>query len=130
MNNSIDTLTGANTGEFTAVTGTQSGAKRLLDVAVASVLGGGTVGGGVYGNKAVSTAAVIGAVSTSNLTGRTVLIVHPVNGDIYWGFDTSVTTSNGMRIPDDSTAVFRVGDSQNIYFIAASSIDVRFVESL
>lgn len=83
---------------------------------------------GVYGAKTVGTSAVLAAVSSSNAAGRNILVITPTDGDIYWGFTNAVTTSTGTPLYQRSTNNFAINDSTTIYLIAASSVNVRFVE--
>ena len=57
-------------------------------------------GSGVYGNLALTTAntAYEVKVGGSRLTGRKSLTIMPIDADMYWGYSSSVTTSNGTPI--------------------------------
>jgi hypothetical protein len=83
---------------------------------------------GTYGAKSVSTSAVIGAVSTSNKSPRKALVASPTDGTIYWGFDSSVTTTTGMPIASGATSRWNVDANVTIYFIAAAAVNVRIAE--
>lgn len=83
---------------------------------------------GVYGAKVVSTSAVLAAVSSSNASGRKILVITPTDGDIYYGFTNAVTTSTGTPLYQRSTNNFAINDTTSIYLIAASSINVRIIE--
>ncbi len=83
---------------------------------------------GVYTAKSVSTSAVLLAVSTSNRAGRTYLSAYPTDGTIYWGHDSSVTTSTGTPITSGTLGIWNLRDTDTIYAIAGSSINVRITE--
>ena len=86
---------------------------------------------GTYGNKNVST-VVIAATAGSNHASRSMLLVTPIDGDLYWGFDNSVTIANGTLITATETAKFLFNPlvDVDIYIIAESgTVDTRFVEA-
>jgi len=78
---------------------------------------------GVYGTLTVGTSAVQAKVGGSNLANRKLLTVdNTSNAVIYWGYDSSVTTTNyAGRIFKDQQASWAIGPNLNIYFIAGSA---------
>lgn len=73
---------------------------------------------GVYGALTVGTTAVEARVGGSPLANRKGLIVHNNSNRImYWGYDSSVTTSNGIPIFPGSAASWSIGPSLSIYLI-------------
>jgi hypothetical protein len=78
-----------------------------------------------YGAVSVSTTATLIKAATAS---RKTLLVQPLDGDIYFGSDASVTTSNGVLIRQLTGMVIEnVGD---VYAIAAAATDVRFFEEV
>lgn len=84
---------------------------------------------GAYGAKTVSTSAVLMNVSGTNFTGRQTLTIQPDDGEVYWGFDSSVTTSNGTKIARGTLAVFSIQDDVDIYCISSTTVDTRVTEN-
>lgn len=86
----------------------------------------GLANGGVYGSLSVPTAntAVEAKVGASRLTNRKFLQIYSNNNGLFWGLDSSVTTSNGQPLvngqvitfsidPDSSFQVWLVGSSNS-----------------
>jgi hypothetical protein len=86
---------------------------------------------GVYGSITVGNSAVAIRVGGSNLSNRKSLVANNnSNAIIYWGYDSSVTTANGMPWAIGQTVSWAVGDSVTIYAIAgAPNKNVRVAES-
>lgn len=79
---------------------------------------------GGYGNVTVTTSAQ--AIRAAATTRRSVTIYNNGSQAVYVGFDTSVTTSNGMPIPAGGEREIRVTSA--IYGIVASgTADVRYL---
>lgn len=82
-----------------------------------------------YGTKTVTTNATL--IIAANPQRRNLTIV-PVDGDIYIGPDSSITTANGIPLwggsirDQDKVPEGYTGD---VYGIAGSSIDVRYWET-
>lgn len=86
-------------------------------------------GPAAYGNKIVTTTPQVVRVGASNLLERTVVWVQPVDGLIYYGFDSSVSASNGFKVFKDQLFEHEVGDLLDVYIVAASgSVNVRIAE--
>lgn len=81
----------------------------------------------VNGDVSVGTSAIELIVGASMYSGRTVIAVTPTDGTIYVG-DENVTVSNGTPIQENETTVFLLKDTQSLYGIASSTIDVRVIE--
>ena len=125
MNNSILTLTGESTNhQHSAVTGTDSGNKRLLDVCTYA---------------STYTKNTFSAVKTSVTTSATaiqfpekaenVVIMHVSTGNIVWlGEDASVSVAGGTAFPLIANTpyyfTFKQGNNNNLYAIAGSTIPV------
>lgn len=85
-------------------------------------------GPALYGNLSVSTSAIEVKVGASPMDGRTVVTIQPLDGDIYYGYDSSVTTSTGTKIFQGQFFPFEATEKLSIYVIAASTIDCRITE--
>lgn len=85
-------------------------------------------GPSVYSAVSVTTSAAEVKVGGSALDERKVIVIQPTNGTIYLGFDSSVTSSNGLVLKKAQTLILEAGDSQPIFAIAASTVDVRIWE--
>jgi len=86
-------------------------------------------GPAVYGNISVITTAIEAKVGTSVLAERSVVTVQPIDGDIYYGYDNSVTITTGTKIIEGQTWPFEAGEQLHIYLIAeAGTVDVRITE--
>ena len=84
---------------------------------------------GAFGAISVTTSALLASVTGTNHTARRFLLLYPTDGDIFWGFDNTVTTSSGMKIQQDDAAILKVTDSDNIFVISVGTVDVRVIES-
>lgn len=82
-----------------------------------------------YSNINVSTTAVELKVGASPADDRKVMIIQALGNRVYIGFDSSVTTSNGIELSKRQTLFLEVSDQVNVWAIANSgTIDVRIVE--
>jgi hypothetical protein len=83
----------------------------------------------VYSNINVSTTAVELKVGATPSAERKVIIVQSLGNRIYIGFDSGVTTSNGIELSKRQTLFLEVSENANIWAIASSgTIDVRIAE--
>lgn len=85
-------------------------------------------GPAVYGNISVTTSAAELKVGGSTYEDRKVLSIQPIDGDIFVGYDSSVTTSNGIKIFQGQYVELERGELLPVYAIAASTVDVRISE--
>lgn len=77
--------------------------------------------GGLHGSLSVSTTAVAVRVGASNLVNRKVLMFHNNGtGTLYWGYNNTVNSSNGMPLKKDQFCVGDWGPGTTIYIIASS----------
>lgn len=72
----------------------------------------------VYGTLSVGTTAVEVKVGGSPLTNRKMVHMLAEDNQIYWGYDASVTTSNGTRIYKNQFVELPIGPDISIYVIA------------
>lgn len=69
---------------------------------------------------AVSTTTVQAKVGASPLSERKVVTIQPIDGVIYIGFVTPVSTSMGFYVAKRQIISLEASESQSIYMIAAS----------
>lgn len=85
-------------------------------------------GPAVYKNLSVSTATEV-RVGATPLQERKLVTVQPIDGDVYFGYDNSVTTSTGTLIYQGTVYPIEVSDKLPVYVIAATgTVDVRITE--
>ena len=85
-------------------------------------------GPGVYGTLSVSTATEL-KVGGSALEERKVVSFQPVDGDIYYGYDSSVSTSTGTLVLKNQLVIIEAGTTLPVWLIAATgTVDVRITE--
>lgn len=86
-------------------------------------------GPAVYTNLSVTTTAAEAKVGASALDERKVIGIQPLDGDIFWGYDSSVTSTTGHKIYQDVYVEIEASEQLSVYLVAASgSIDVRISE--
>lgn len=86
---------------------------------------------GVYGALTVGTSAVEIKVGGSRLTNRkAVTFYNNSNQVMYWGFNSSVTTSNGTPIAKNEFVVWQISDVVQLWVIAGQAgLNSRVTES-
>jgi len=87
-------------------------------------------GPAVYSNVTVTDTASEVKVGGTVLIERKVVTIQPIDGVVYFGYDNSVTTSNGTKIFKGQTYTIEAGDSLEVWVIAdtGESVDVRITE--
>lgn len=86
-------------------------------------------GPGVYSSQSVTTSAAELKVGASPLGERKVVSIQPIDGEVYYGFDGSVTSSNGTKIFKGEKFFLECGSKLPIYLVAASgTVDTRIAE--
>lgn len=83
---------------------------------------------GVYGSVTIGTSAVEAKIGASKLINRKSLTITPITNTVYWGYDSSVTTSNGTPIFKSSTFSFDYNISIFVISPTASN-DIRITEA-
>jgi hypothetical protein len=83
---------------------------------------------GAYKSLTVSTTAVELKVGATVLAARQAVTIMPIDRDIFWGYDSSVTVANGTKIFKGQFLMLPIGPAVSIYLIAAGSTDVRVGE--
>ena len=86
-------------------------------------------GPGVYGSISVSTTAIEVKVGGSVQTERQIITIQPLDGDIYFGYDSSVTTSTGTKIFRGQQYPLEARETLSVFVIAESgTVDTRITE--
>jgi hypothetical protein len=88
-------------------------------------------GGSVYDALTVGATATEVKVGSSALGKRHTVVINNVSGNsIYYGWDSNVTTSNGLELQAGETVVLSldIEYSQKIYAIASANTEVRIAE--
>lgn len=102
------------------VSATTNGDLQATDVANTSC---------VYKNVSVTTSASELKVGVSRLTARKMIVIEPLGGDIYFGYDSSITTSNGILLKKGQIMALPIGATISVYAICASGTqDTRIQE--
>lgn len=67
----------------------------------------------------------------ANLPDRQLVTVTPTNGDIFFGYEDTVTVATGTPICEGQTLAISAGDCVDLYIVTASTvaIDVRITEA-
>lgn len=89
--------------------------------------------GGVFGTLSIPTAntAVEAKVGGSRLVNRKSLVIIPQD-DMFWGYDNTVTISNGMPIKKDQVLIFSIDANSTfqVWLVAsANSKNAKIAES-
>lgn len=86
-------------------------------------------GPGTHGNLSVTTTAVELKVGGSALDQRVVVTIQPLDGDIYFGYNDSVTASTGTKVFKGQFFPLEATDQLPVWLVAASgTVDVRITE--
>jgi len=87
-------------------------------------------GPGDQTNLSVSTSPQEVKVGASRLDQRTVITIQPLDGDIYFGYNSgTLTSSTGTKIFQGQYFPLEAADSLAVYVVAASgTVDVRITE--
>lgn len=73
---------------------------------------------GVYAELTVGTTAVAVRVGGSNLEDRQLITMRAKRNSVYWGYDSSVTTTTGTRLFKDELVIMPIGEEIDVYLIA------------
>lgn len=85
---------------------------------------------GMNTNITVTTTPVLAKVGTDALLGRKYVSVQPKDGDVYFGYDASVSSSNAAGLIFENQIVYIPAETNiTIYLVTASgSVGVRLGE--
>lgn len=84
--------------------------------------------GAQYRAQSVTTSAALALGGSSALTDRKMLHITPTNGTIYWGYNSSVTTTTGTPLFTNQTLYLSIGTGVTVYVISATTTDARIAE--
>ena len=73
---------------------------------------------GVYGTITVGTTPVLLKVGASVLNKRKMITIQPNDNAVYFGYDSSVTTSTGTRVFKDQFMPLAIGPDITVYLVA------------
>lgn len=82
-----------------------------------------------YRAQSVTTSAAEALGGATILSGRKLIMITPTNGIIYWGTNSSVTTTTGTPIFSNSTLILSFSDNVHVFVIASTTTDSRIVEA-
>jgi hypothetical protein len=86
-------------------------------------------GPAIFAALSVGSTAVEVKVGAAPLEERTSISVQPLDGNIYYGYDSSVSTSNGTKIFKSQLLIIEAASSLPVYVIAETgTVDVRITE--
>ena len=86
-------------------------------------------GPAIHGKLIVTTTAVEVKVGASVLEERTIITIQPVDGDIYFGYSSGVTSATGTKIFKGQIYPMEATDKLPVYIVAATgTVDVRITE--
>lgn len=81
-----------------------------------------------YRAQSITTSAAEALGGATILVNRKFISITPTNGNIYWGTNSSVTTTTGTPIFTNQTLVLSFTDNVHVFLIAAATTDSRIVE--
>ena len=87
-------------------------------------------GPGVQGAISVTDTAVELKVGANRLEQRAVVSFQPLDGDVYFGYDNTVTSTTGTKVFKGQYFPLEAEDQLTVYLVAATgeTIDVRITE--
>lgn len=81
-----------------------------------------------YRAQSITTSAAEALGGATILANRKLLHITPTNGTIYWGYNSSVTTTTGSPLFPNNTLWLSVTDNVHVYIIAGTTVDSRIGE--
>lgn len=101
-----------------------------IPIVISSSSGLGLRGPGLEGNISVGTIAVEVKVGATKLTNRQSVTLLPIDSKMYWGFNSTVTTSTGTPVYKNQLITFNALDTCSIWIICSTNgKNVRVTES-
>lgn len=85
-------------------------------------------GPGVYAAKTVTSTPQEVKVAGTVLEERKVVTIQPTDGDIWFGYDDSVSSTTGTRIYQGQFIQLEASDSLPVWIVSGGSVNVRITE--
>lgn len=85
-------------------------------------------GPATYGALSVTSSPVEVKVGGSPLEDRKAISIQPLDGNIFYGFDGSVTVSTGTKLFQGEKFFLEAGDSLSVFVVSADTVDTRIAE--
>jgi hypothetical protein len=85
-------------------------------------------GPAVFSAITVSTSPVEVKVGATRLQERQFVTIQPTTGDVWFGYDNTVTVSNGTKIFKNQVFPVDASDTLPVFLIAQESVNVRISE--
>lgn len=87
-------------------------------------------GPGVYDNISVTDTPSEVKVGASVLVERKIVTIQPTDGVVYFGYDNSVSSTNGTKIYKNQIMFLEAGDLLPVWIVAETgeTVDVRITE--
>jgi len=86
-------------------------------------------GPAVYGAISVTTTPIELKVGASPLTDRQVVTIQPIDGEVYFGYSNTVSSTNGTKIFKGQVYPLEAGELLPVWIVAGSgTVNVRITE--
>ena len=86
-------------------------------------------GPGVYGNISVTTTPIEVKVGSTALDERSVITIQPIDGNVYYGYDNSVSSTTGTLIFEGQFFPLEASDQLPVWLVSETgTVDVRITE--
>jgi hypothetical protein len=86
-------------------------------------------GPGAHGALSVTTTPQLIKVGASNLDQRTIITIQPIDGDVYFGYDNSVSSTTGTLVMEGQFFPLEATHKLDVWIVCATgTIDVRITE--
>lgn len=86
-------------------------------------------GPALNGSLSVTTVAQELKVNASPLEDRKVVTIQPLDGDVYFGYDNSVTSSTGTLVYQGQYFPLEATEQLNVFIVSETgTVDVRITE--
>lgn len=82
----------------------------------------------LHGTLSVTSTPIEVKVGDNRLLGRKYVVITPINGDIYFGSNNTVSISTGVPIFQHQCMSLEVFDNMAIWLVSSGTVDVRILE--
>lgn len=82
-----------------------------------------------YRVQSVTTTAAEALGGATILANRKMIAITPTNGTLYWGTNSSVTSTTGTPIFANTTLFLSFSDNVHVFVIGTATTDVRVMEA-